>query len=521
MQDDARHPPLRRIYSMGDPDLSIGKSTPRSRATPSGHATIHEADFSEEEEEHFDPVSVRRRGSVQHQSKPRRRRGVGSFLVAGVVAAVGWCWGTEQGQQMLGENAQHLPASAQEATAMAWSATTQTAEFLADYLMLGEQCPYVEAPIEAVQGLLPQRIKGQEKAQQAILSAFQYWEMGRKQASQQPLVIAITGPTGVGKTETAHVLAEALLQKREKVSETGDRTRPAGLIIFRGEDFSDAEGAPLAQYHTEIKSRLVNHLRHCAGNAVVLFDEVQKIIPGTLDVIMEAMTEHPTLTYFADGKTVAMDCSKVVFILVSDIGWEKMVSKQLTYHDRSDIPVDEMRAVVKGALDEQWERLKFGKVVDEVIPYLPMEKEQMADVLQLKLGYLDKEFQGDFWRGLCVTEAAAAHLVSPQARLVTYKEYKTRRSEDLGIVKYFAEYGARNIESSGPLKALKTQLFRSMQPWRKEEYVLLSMEKDLFSLHWCKAFSESSECPNFKEGSPHWVDAMRSCTTVWSGSFSE
>jgi DNA polymerase III delta prime subunit len=52
----------------------------------------------------------------------------------------------------------------------------------------------------------------------------------------RPLVLAFTGPTGVGKTETAHVIARAMLPKTELV---GVGRRPRGLLVLRGEDFAD------------------------------------------------------------------------------------------------------------------------------------------------------------------------------------------------------------------------------------------------------------------------------------------
>jgi len=398
----------------------------------------------------------------------------------------------------------------------------QAASFMeetADFLMIGDMCPYVDNTVAAIRDYFPQKIKGQQQAFEAIEKAFQYWEMGRSNGgSRAPLILAITGPTGVGKTETAHVLGEALLKKRLKL-EGSPHTHPSGLLIFRGEDFADASEMPLSRYHTEIKTRLVNHLRHCNGNAVVLFDEVQKVIPGTLDVLMEAMTEHPTLTFFSNGKSTTVDCSKVIFILVSDIGWERMVAKQLEYKTREEVPAEKLRRIAKAALDDQWKALRFGKVVDEVIPYLPMEQEQMQEVLALKLEYLSDQFHGIYWKRLCVSNPAQEYLVSH--RFIKYTTYKTPASEVMGISKHFAEYGARNIENSGPLKALQTQMFRSMQPWKPEKILLVQYDgnTDQVEMTWC--LHASSECPSDEDFVKIAWDQMSECQIVWKGTLSE
>jgi DNA polymerase III delta prime subunit len=56
----------------------------------------------------------------------------------------------------------------------------------------------------------------------------------RDAGRSEPLVLALTGQTGVGKTETAWVLAEALLTKRTNYA-GGTHLIPKGLVVFRGE----------------------------------------------------------------------------------------------------------------------------------------------------------------------------------------------------------------------------------------------------------------------------------------------
>ena len=165
--------------------------------------------------------------------------------------------------------------------------------------------------------------------------------------TDKPLVLAFTGPTGVGKTEMAHVVAESILAKRTRVGRRG-RTEPKGLLVFRGEDFA-VQGGPnlMARYHNRIRTQLAELLRTCDNRAVVVFDEVQKIVPGTLDVLLEAMSERPRLTVFSEygagasaefggsgggkksnrgngGEIEVFDTSKVIFILISDIGKDAM-----------------------------------------------------------------------------------------------------------------------------------------------------------------------------------------------------
>lgn len=60
-------------------------------------------------------------------------------------------------------------------------------------------CPYVDDPVTSLAEHLPGAISGQDQGVEMILDTFSSWEFSRKAGYQQPLVLAITGPTGVGE----------------------------------------------------------------------------------------------------------------------------------------------------------------------------------------------------------------------------------------------------------------------------------------------------------------------------------
>lgn len=258
---------------------------------------------------------------------------------------------------------------------------------------IGQQCSFVQHPSSQIESVLRENVKGQNLAIDAIKSIFEAWEFSTK----SPIVLAITGSTGTGKTETANLLAKAIFEYSKA------REPPSGLLVFRGEDFSDNYTNPISEYHEQIKSRLVQHLTKCSGNAIVVFDEVQKVIPDTLTVMMEAMSKsNPRLTYYKNGIVKQMDTSNVVFVLISDIGSEKMQRVLFDYDDRSLIPKMELMSSVKDALDEQWSRLNFGKMIDQVIPYLPLEEYHIADIIQSKLEKMNSMYKDQYWNRLVI-----------------------------------------------------------------------------------------------------------------------
>ncbi|CAM9980275.1 unnamed protein product [Ascophyllum nodosum] len=194
------------------------------------------------------------------------------------------------------------------------------------------------------------------------------------------------------------------------------------------------------EYQKQIRKKLVQRLKFCEGNVVVLFDELQKAAPGTLDALTEAMSEHPRVTYDDGGHSVSVDSSRVVFLLVSDIGAEGVNAAVLRHRRRSDVIPGTLQAAVKKALDEQWERLRFGKMVDKVIPYLPMDPASNLLIIELKLQRLADTLPG----GMYTTSDLRWHLVQP--RYIQYTTYHVKL--DIGgseeVIRHdLALYGAR------------------------------------------------------------------------------
>ncbi|GLD96300.1 hypothetical protein PINS_up004983 [Pythium insidiosum] len=344
---------------------------------------------------------------------------------------------------------------------------------------LGEQCRFVERPAHAVRQYLTQRLRAQESAIESVVEAIEAWEFVREspQHHRAPLVLAITGPTGTGKTETSYLLAESLFKRSRKLS-NGDRTVASGLLVFRGEHFGDNVSNPITQYHTQITTRLAEHLHMCSGKAVVLFDEVQKVIPHTLDALMEAMSDRAQLSFYHKGVTKTYDTSNVIFLLVSDIGVREIERVMTSYQSREEVPRSKMENVVKTALDAQWKRLNLGKMVVKVIPFLPLEQPHIAEVVELKLQLLDTENRGTKWHRLWVEDGVADFLSRHPS--IPYEERSARLTTAQGqisVKKVYAKYGARNVDS-GPLQLLRARLFRSLRPYNREAEVRVSLDRE-------------------------------------------
>eukprot|EP01031_Cornospumella_fuschlensis_P025897 gene25897-31274_t len=425
--------------------------------------------------------------------------------------------------------------------------------------------------------------------------------MQKKMDHHEPLVLAITGPTGVGKTETAYRLAEGLFaDKRTIVNEFGAQTQvPCGLLVLRGEDYSpSSELAALGvhEVHRVLKSRIINHLVENNGNAMVLFDEVQKLLPGVLELFMPALEEHGTIsstTYIptptspptvasytqyttrvlsnllpayitnpAASPTASPDddwdaeeymdeeerddidsrggrkrecrndicrekskkpadtqtkiqtrepvyksypTDRVVFVFVTDVGMDRIIRHLILLDDdgeeggrkrgksRGGISLDSINNEVKQVMDETFERLKLGKVINTIIPYLPMEKAQVEGVLQLHLRKYQAQFKYHQWLCMYVDPNVYGYMSSPpfvayKNHSLQFKVYNKDSGEGKALEvsggiqnaqimtksKRFATYGARGIKT-GPLPRLQALISKYMQPYQADKVLHIGL----------------------------------------------
>ena len=353
---------------------------------------------------------------------------------------------------------------------------------------LSDSCPFREGDLaQSVKDVLPQYIRGQHEAVDIIVNAVASWEFGKKSGKSDPLVLALTGSTGIGKSETAFRLAESIFLKSSRVGQSR-RFIPNGLLILRGEDYSnmsEAGAKGLGEIHERVKARIAGHLHQCEEKAVIVFDEIQKVMPGTLDVLMPALEEKGTISYTdaSTRKTATYSTSQVIFVFISDIGAERMTRLLLKYQARSAIPINILRSEVKQTLDEQWQKLQFGRNINEVVPFLPMEQPHIQDVLLLKFSMLALENKYVYWLDLVVDESVIQHLSSPHFLKYVNHTAKSKASNSssasasvtVTTSKVFAKYGARALETGGPLQDLKALFFRHMRPWRPSQVLHIGL----------------------------------------------
>ena len=157
------------------------------------------------------------------------------------------------------------------------------------------------------------KIVGQDRAIESLSKAIQRSRAGLKRIERPIGVFLFLGPTGVGKTETAKVLANYLFSKNQALikldmSEYGERFSVSRMI-----------GAPPGYVGYEEGGELTEKVRRNPFS-VILFDEIEKAHPDIFNVLLQ-MFDEGVLT---DGLGRKVDFRNTIIILTSNIGTKQI-----------------------------------------------------------------------------------------------------------------------------------------------------------------------------------------------------
>ncbi len=248
--------------------------------------------------------------------------------------------------------------------------------------------------------VLHSRLVNQEEAVTAVSRAVRRARSGLKDPRRPIGSFIFLGPTGVGKTELARALAEALFGDEDAMirldmSEYMERHNVSRLV-----------GAPPGYVGYEEGGQLTEAVRR-RPYSVILLDEIEKAHPEAFNILLQIL-EDGRLTD-AQGRTV--DFRNTVVIMTANIG-AHLFRKETglgfaPVHD----PGEAHRRMRERMMDEVKKtfRPEFLNRVDEIIVFHELSREHMKRIVELRLKDLEKRLQ-DSGHRLEVTEAAKARL---------------------------------------------------------------------------------------------------------------
>ena len=221
---------------------------------------------------------------------------------------------------------------------------------------------------------LHKRVVGQDEAATAVCDAIRRSRAGIQDPNRPIGSFLFLGPTGVGKTELAKTLAQALFDDesnmvRIDMSEYMEKFAVSRLI-----------GAPPGYVGYEEGGQLTEAVRR-KPYSVVLFDEVEKAHPDVFNVLLQVLDDGRITD--SQGRTV--DFKNTIIILTSNLGSEYLLGG--ICEDGTIRP--EAKAQVEQLLRRSF-RPEFLNRLDETVFYKPLTKENITGIIDLQIGILNK-----------------------------------------------------------------------------------------------------------------------------------
>ncbi|MFR3799609.1 ATP-dependent chaperone ClpB, partial [Ruminococcus sp.] len=243
--------------------------------------------------------------------------------------------------------------------------------------------------------ILHQRVIGQDEAVEKVSEAILRSRAGIQDPNRPLGSFLFLGPTGVGKTELAKALAEALFDDENNIvridmSEYMEKFSVSRLI-----------GAPPGYVGYEEGGQLTEAVRR-KPYSVVLLDEVEKAHPDVFNILLQVLDDGRITD--SQGRTV--DFKNTIIILTSNLGSPNILEGM----DSEGNISQEARNEVHALLRQQF-RPEFLNRLDEIVFYKPLMKAEVFRIVDLLLNKLRKRLE-EKQLELTVSDAAKEYIVA-------------------------------------------------------------------------------------------------------------
>lgn len=220
--------------------------------------------------------------------------------------------------------------------------------------------------------VLHQRVIGQDAAISAVARAIRRSRAGIKDENRPIGSFLFLGPTGVGKTELAKALAEAVFGSeknliRVDMSEYMDSVATSKMI-----------GSAPGYVGYEEGGQLSERVRR-NPYSVVLLDEVEKANPDVFNLLLQVLDDG----FLTDSKGRKVDFRNTIIIMTSNLGSRSLQSQQTVGFAADNADQDQLRAEKVRAATRSFFRPEFLNRIDETITFKSLTKKQLREIVAL------------------------------------------------------------------------------------------------------------------------------------------
>ena len=225
--------------------------------------------------------------------------------------------------------------------------------------------------------ILHRRVVGQNEAVRAVVDAVLRARAGLKDPNRPIGSFIFLGPTGVGKTELAKSLAEALFDTEENMvridmSEYMEKHAVSRLI-----------GAPPGYVGYEEGGQLTEAVRR-KPYCVILLDEIEKAHPDVFNILLQILDDGRLTD--SHGRTV--DFKNTVIIMTSNLGSEYLLEGVTAKGEIKPEAKEQVMQLLRRSF-----RPEFLNRIDEIVLFKPLTLEEIKQIVDLQLGYINKRLK--------------------------------------------------------------------------------------------------------------------------------
>ena len=265
-----------------------------------------------------------------------------------------------------------------------WEVDEQlVAEVIADWtgIPVGKMKSDEIKNILSLQETMAKRIIGQNDALDIIAKTVQTSRAHLSDETRPNGIFLLTGPSGVGKTETALTLAEQVYGSEENVT-------VINMSEFKEEHkVSMLVGAPPGYVGYGEGGVLTEAVRR-KPYSVILLDEMEKAHPGVQDVFYQVFDKG----IIKDGEGRDIDFKNTIIIMTSNVGTDTTME---LFEDEETAPSFlGLQKALKNDLLDIFKPAFLGRV--NVVPYLPLSKEVINEITRLQLERIGKRFDKNY-----------------------------------------------------------------------------------------------------------------------------
>ena len=256
--------------------------------------------------------------------------------------------------------------------------------------------------LKNLEGILHERVVGQEEAVTAVSKAIRRGRVGLKDPKRPIGSFLFLGPTGVGKTELSKALAEAMFGTetaliRVDMSEYMEKHSVSKMI-----------GSPPGYVGYEEGGQLSEKVRR-NPYSVILFDEIEKAHPDVFNILLQVLDDG----HITDAQGRKIDFKNTIIIMTSNAGAENIISpKRLGFGTATDAKAD--YAFMKGRVMDEVKHLfkpEFLNRIDEIIVFHQLNREHMKGIADIMLQGIIKRSREQLGITLSVDTAARDYLI--------------------------------------------------------------------------------------------------------------